>query len=92
MFCFVHDRKKVPVVPESLLKRRKAFAAMKAARVKKLLADKKVCKHRVCVCSFCSIFFFYSCDVSGELVRVLINVIPACSGPQSDQETDLQEG
>lgn len=36
------NRKKVPAVPESLLKRRKAYAAMKAMRVKKLLAEKKV--------------------------------------------------
>lgn len=36
------NRKKVPAVPESLLKRRKAFATMKAMRVKKILAEKKV--------------------------------------------------
>merc|ERR1711980_34106 len=36
--------KKVPAVPESLLKRRKAFATMKAMRIKKLLADKKARK------------------------------------------------
>ncbi|AWP20716.1 Ribosomal protein L7 [Scophthalmus maximus] len=36
--------KKVAAVPESLLKRRKAFANMKAMRVKKLLADKKARK------------------------------------------------
>lgn len=36
------NRKKVPAVPESLLKRRKAFAAMKAMRLKKMLAEKKV--------------------------------------------------
>uniref|UniRef100_A0A3P9I6Z1 Large ribosomal subunit protein uL30 n=3 Tax=Oryzias latipes TaxID=8090 RepID=A0A3P9I6Z1_ORYLA len=36
--------KKVPAVPESLLKRRKAYAAMKAMRVKKLLAEKKARK------------------------------------------------
>ncbi|XP_020781269.2 60S ribosomal protein L7 [Boleophthalmus pectinirostris] len=36
--------KKVPAVPESLLKRRKAFAKMKAMRIKKLLADKKARK------------------------------------------------
>merc|ERR1719357_2140721 len=33
--------KKVPAVPESLLKRRKAFATMKAIRIKKMLAEKK---------------------------------------------------
>uniref|UniRef100_A0A6Q2Z4Q0 Large ribosomal subunit protein uL30 N-terminal eukaryotes domain-containing protein n=1 Tax=Esox lucius TaxID=8010 RepID=A0A6Q2Z4Q0_ESOLU len=33
--------KKVPAVPESLLKRRKAFATMKAMRIKKILAEKK---------------------------------------------------
>ncbi|KAL6097910.1 rpl7 [Pungitius sinensis] len=37
-------RKKVPAVPESLLKRRKAFATVKAARIKKMLADKKARK------------------------------------------------
>uniref|UniRef100_A0A665VN52 Large ribosomal subunit protein uL30 n=1 Tax=Echeneis naucrates TaxID=173247 RepID=A0A665VN52_ECHNA len=36
--------KKVPAVPESLLKRRKAFAIMKATRVKKMLAEKKARK------------------------------------------------
>ncbi|XP_074477429.1 large ribosomal subunit protein uL30 [Sebastes fasciatus] len=36
--------KKVPAVPESLLKRRKAFATMKAMRVKKLLSEKKARK------------------------------------------------
>merc|ERR1712055_213121 len=36
--------KKLPSVPESLLKRRKAFATMKAVRIKKLLADKKARK------------------------------------------------
>lgn len=39
---YVYNRKKVPAVPESLLKRRKAFATMKAMRIKKMLADKKV--------------------------------------------------
>lgn len=39
---YVYNRKKVPAVPESLLKRRKAFATMKAIRIKKILADKKV--------------------------------------------------
>ncbi|KAM3860203.1 large ribosomal subunit protein uL30 [Diretmus argenteus] len=33
--------KKVPAVPESLLKRRKAFATMKAQRIKRILAEKK---------------------------------------------------
>ncbi|XP_034026046.1 60S ribosomal protein L7 [Thalassophryne amazonica] len=37
-------QKKVPAVPESLLKRRKAFAAMKAKRIKKMLAEKKARK------------------------------------------------
>lgn len=41
---YLCNRKKVPAVPESLLKRRKAFAAMKAVRVKKLLAEKKARK------------------------------------------------
>uniref|UniRef100_A0A8C2ZJP4 Ribosomal protein L7 n=1 Tax=Cyclopterus lumpus TaxID=8103 RepID=A0A8C2ZJP4_CYCLU len=36
--------KKVPAVPESLLKRRKAFATMKTMRVKKMLAEKKARK------------------------------------------------
>ncbi|KAL1006292.1 hypothetical protein UPYG_G00070350 [Umbra pygmaea] len=36
--------KKVPAVPESLLKRRKSYALMKANRIKKLLADKKTRK------------------------------------------------
>merc|ERR1739849_46870 len=36
--------KKVPAVPESLLKRRKAFATMKAVRIKKLIAEKKARK------------------------------------------------
>ncbi|KAF7653516.1 hypothetical protein LDENG_00082110 [Lucifuga dentata] len=36
--------KKVPAVPESLLKRRKAFATMKAIRIKKMLAEKKARK------------------------------------------------
>nr|AFM87934.1 Ribosomal protein L7 [Callorhinchus milii] len=35
-------QKKVPSVPESLLKRRKAFALMKAERIKRLLAAKKL--------------------------------------------------
>merc|ERR1719312_1211035 len=36
--------KKVPAVPESLLKRRKAFATMKAMRIKNMLAEKKARK------------------------------------------------
>nr|ACM09553.1 60S ribosomal protein L7 [Salmo salar] len=36
--------KKLPAVPESLLKRRKAFATMKAMRIKKMLAEKKTRK------------------------------------------------
>ncbi|MGH0146951.1 UNVERIFIED_CONTAM: hypothetical protein FKN15_009087 [Acipenser sinensis] len=40
------EGKKVPAVPESLLKRRKAFAAMKASRIKKMLSEKKVRKER----------------------------------------------
>jgi len=35
---------KVPAVPESLLKRRKAFAIAKAVRIKKMLAEKKARK------------------------------------------------
>ncbi|TWW71181.1 60S ribosomal protein L7 [Takifugu flavidus] len=38
------DADKVPAVPESLLKRRKAFATMKAIRIKKMLAAKKARK------------------------------------------------
>uniref|UniRef100_A0A8C9QWJ0 Large ribosomal subunit protein uL30 n=3 Tax=Scleropages formosus TaxID=113540 RepID=A0A8C9QWJ0_SCLFO len=38
------EAKKVPAVPESLLKRRKAFAAMKTRRIKKMLAEKKARK------------------------------------------------
>uniref|UniRef100_A0A8C8C544 Large ribosomal subunit protein uL30 n=1 Tax=Oncorhynchus tshawytscha TaxID=74940 RepID=A0A8C8C544_ONCTS len=38
------NRKKVPAVPESLLKRRKAFATMKTMRIKKMLAEKKTRK------------------------------------------------
>ncbi|XP_032875188.1 60S ribosomal protein L7 [Amblyraja radiata] len=34
--------KKVPPVPESLLKKRQAFAVMKAKRIKRLVAEKKV--------------------------------------------------
>ncbi|KAK1172772.1 60S ribosomal protein L7-like [Acipenser oxyrinchus oxyrinchus] len=40
------EGKKVPAVPESLLKRRKAFAAMKARRIKQMLSEKKVRKER----------------------------------------------
>lgn len=36
------------MVPESLLKRRKAFATMKAIRIKKMLAEKKV-KRGFCI-------------------------------------------
>ncbi|KAK1884853.1 60S ribosomal protein L7 [Dissostichus eleginoides] len=36
--------KKVQAVPESLLKRRKAFATMKAIRIKKMLSEKKARK------------------------------------------------
>ncbi|XP_061778068.1 60S ribosomal protein L7 [Nerophis ophidion] len=35
------EKKKIPAVPESLLKRRKAYATMKAVRIKKMLAEKK---------------------------------------------------
>lgn len=42
---YVCNRKKVPAVPESLLKRRKAFATMKAIRIKKIVAEKKVMFH-----------------------------------------------
>lgn len=54
--CFL--RKKVPAVPESLLKRRKAYAAMKAMRVKKLLAEKKV--NSTSLCSLQKRLFFFS--------------------------------
>ncbi|XP_053324192.1 60S ribosomal protein L7 [Spea bombifrons] len=40
------EEKKLPSVPESLLKRRKLFAAQKAKRVKKIIADKKVRKEK----------------------------------------------
>ncbi|XP_075439571.1 large ribosomal subunit protein uL30 isoform X1 [Ascaphus truei] len=40
------EGKKLPSVPESLLKRRKAFAAMKAQRIKKILSEKKVRKEQ----------------------------------------------
>ncbi|KAM5156875.1 large ribosomal subunit protein uL30 [Mantella aurantiaca] len=40
------EGKKMPSVPESLLKRRKAFAAAKAKRVKKILAEKKARKEK----------------------------------------------
>ncbi|KAM4688447.1 large ribosomal subunit protein uL30 [Discoglossus pictus] len=38
------EEKKLPSVPESLLKRRKQFAAVKTRRIKKMLAEKKVRK------------------------------------------------
>lgn len=41
-FLFLFRAKKVPSVPESLLKRRKAYAAAKARRLKRVLAQKKV--------------------------------------------------
>lgn len=85
---YFFTRKKVPAVPESLLKRRKAFATMKAMRLKKMLAEKKV-----------------SCMLQQKPVQrpdlphvnatfalneqVFFNVFLE---PQSDQETDLQEG
>lgn len=82
---YVCNRKKVPAVPESLLKRRKAFATMKAMRVKKMLAEKKVsCMppskkswFDTCRCASCT-----------EWARISY----LFSGPQSNQETDLQEG
>lgn len=41
--CFFFIRKKkVPSVPESLLKRRQRYAAIKAVRLKKAMAEKKV--------------------------------------------------
>ncbi|XP_048866042.1 60S ribosomal protein L7 [Brienomyrus brachyistius] len=40
------EGKKVPTVPESLLKRRKAYAAQKALRIKKMLAEKSARKSR----------------------------------------------
>ncbi|XP_043923164.1 60S ribosomal protein L7 [Protopterus annectens] len=40
------EGKKLPSVPESLLKRRKAFAELKAKRIKRLLAEKKVRKEK----------------------------------------------
>ncbi|XP_023701274.1 large ribosomal subunit protein uL30 [Paramormyrops kingsleyae] len=40
------EGKKVPTVPESLLKRRKAYAAQKALRIKKMLAEKAARKSR----------------------------------------------
>ncbi|XP_075069748.1 large ribosomal subunit protein uL30 [Mixophyes fleayi] len=40
------EKKKLPSVPESLLKRRKVFAAAKVRRVKKILAAKKVRKEK----------------------------------------------
>ncbi|XP_018424674.1 PREDICTED: 60S ribosomal protein L7 [Nanorana parkeri] len=40
------EGKKLPSVPESLLKRRKAFAAAKAKRIKKILSDKKARKEK----------------------------------------------
>ncbi|XP_063779991.1 large ribosomal subunit protein uL30 [Pseudophryne corroboree] len=40
------EKKKLPSVPESLLKRRKAFAAAKVRRVKRILTTKKVRKEK----------------------------------------------
>nr|AAG33073.3 ribosomal protein L7 [Lithobates sylvaticus] len=40
------EEKKLPSVPESLLKRRKAFAEAKAKRIKKILAEKKARKEK----------------------------------------------
>uniref|UniRef100_H3A2Z0 Ribosomal protein L7 n=1 Tax=Latimeria chalumnae TaxID=7897 RepID=H3A2Z0_LATCH len=40
------EGKKLPPVPESLLKRRKAFAAMKAKRIKRVIAEKRDRKQR----------------------------------------------
>ncbi|KAM4705975.1 large ribosomal subunit protein uL30 [Rhinophrynus dorsalis] len=40
------EGKKLPSVPESLLKRRKLFAAAKAKRIKKILCEKKVRKEK----------------------------------------------
>ncbi|KAE8599024.1 hypothetical protein XENTR_v10017024 [Xenopus tropicalis] len=40
------EEKKVPSVPESLLKRRKQFAAAKLKRVKKIVAEKKLRKQK----------------------------------------------
>lgn len=52
-FLFLFRAKKVPSVPESLLKKRQAYAALKAKRQKKILAIKKVtiswCLNRNCL-------------------------------------------
>ncbi|XP_053571102.1 60S ribosomal protein L7 [Bombina bombina] len=40
------EEKKLPSVPESLLKRRKQFAAMKLKHIKKIIAEKKVRKEK----------------------------------------------
>lgn len=44
MLLFLFRKKKIPLVPESLLKRRQRFAAIRAVRLKKAKADKKASK------------------------------------------------
>lgn len=47
-FFFIRERKKIPLVPENLLKKRKAYQALKATQAKQaLLAKREVILGRV---------------------------------------------
>ena len=67
---FVFCRKKVPAVPESLLKRRKAFAIMKAMRVKKMLAEKKVGPKTWDIISYKTLDFTCICLISDSSISL----------------------
>lgn len=40
-FSFIRERKKIPLVPENLLKKRKAYQALKATQAKQALLAKR---------------------------------------------------
>lgn len=70
------------------MKRRKAYAAMKANRIKKLVAEKKVGVLLTCILE-------PFLRAMGEHVGRYLNCLYIYCfypGPQGDQETDLQEG
>lgn len=76
--CF--REKKVPSVPESLAKKRKRYAVVKALRLKAKQAEKKVS----CSCI----------DVFWENLTLLVDLFFFCHflGPQGNKEAHLQTG
>ncbi len=90
-FWFLIRKKKVPSVPESLLKRRQRFAAIKAVRQKKAVADKKVGVSNF-TCLPCHIYRAQNkCGKHQRRAKIEHASLLMSIGPQSHQKAHLQE-